>query len=496
METEMAYNWTTLWSNIASLFACDPSQPLMFHSGTFWCLFILFLPIYALLKRHSRAMMLAFVVAFSLLIGYKSSGWAILLLLFTTTTDWYLARRVVASTDPVKRKTLVSLSIVTSLLILGFFKYGNFVLLNWHAIVGGNFSPMDILTPLGISFYTFRSISYIVDVYKGKLKPDCTWLEYAFYLSFFPSLAAGPIARGVDFLPQVRANRVATRNEVYSGLWQVLLGVIKKAVLADYLAQYSALVFGLAAGEGVPLLVGAFAFTLQIYCDFAGYSDMAIGLGRIMGYNLGVNFDFPYRSRNVTEFWHRWHITLSTWLRDYVYIPLGGNRKGKTRQYLNLFATMLIGGLWHGAAWTFVVWGAMHGAALCIHKALMPKLKKIPDTPIVKILSGFITFIFVMVTFVVFRAESMHDCMTYLRDIFVNWDSSYFHTIVTQRSLMCVVMLVIVVTHFIPKRAYAWLECRFVAAPWIVKLVVFLAVVQLVLQFASAEVQPFIYNQF
>ena len=491
---DIIYDFPTLWHNVRTMFAFDSAQPLMPTSGLFWVLFMVFLPLYALLK-HRKAMMMVFVIAFGLFMSYKSSGWLMLLLLFTTTVDWKLAQ-LIHNGKPRYRKALMWLSIAVSVSILGFFKYGNFILFNWKALVGGNFQPMDLVLPLGISFYTFKSISYVVDVYKGKLEPTSSWLEYAFYLSFFPSLIAGPITRATTFLPQIQANKPATKSEAYQGLWQVIVGVIKKAVIADYFAQYTNIVFGLAAGQGVPLLLGAIVFSWQLYCDFAGYSDIAIGLGRIMGYDLGVNFNFPYRALNVTDLWHRWHITLSTWLRDYIYIPLGGNRRGKVRQYANLFVTMLVGGLWHGAAWTFVVWGALHGAALCIHKALRPWLKTITDTPTVKVLSILLTFIFWTFTLIFFRADSMHDVGTYLRDIFANWEFSQFGAILTQRKLLCILLLVITAAHYLPKKFHTAAERFFVDSPWIVKLMVFVLVVQLVAAFATEEVQPFIYNKF
>ena len=491
---ETIYDIPTLWHNVSKMLSYDSAQPLMPTSGLFWVLFMLFLPVYALIKNR-KAMMMIFVIAFGLFISYKSSGWLALLLLFTTTVDWKLAL-LIHRGKPHLRKLLMWTSIAVSVGVLGFFKYGNFILLNWHALIGGNFQPMDLVLPLGISFYTFKSISYVVDVYKGKVEPTTSWLEYAFYLSFFPSLIAGPITRAASFLPQIKANRPATKPEIYQGLWQVLIGLIKKAVIADYFAQYTSITFGLAAGQGVPLLLGAIVFSWQLYCDFAGYSDIAIGIGRIMGYDLGVNFDFPFRSLNITEMWHRWHITLSTWLRDYIYIPLGGNRRGKSRQYINLFITMLVGGLWHGAAWTFVIWGTLHGIALCIHKAMRPLLNRITDTTTVKVFSILITFTFWTFTLIVFRAESLHDVGTILHDIGANWEFSQFNAIFTQRKLLCALLLLITVFHYLPQRFYTKAEKFFVNSPWIIKLMVFLTVVQLITAFATEEVQPFIYNKF
>lgn len=235
---------------------------------------------------------------------------------------------------------------------------------------------------------------------------------------------------------------------------------------------------------------------MQIYCDFSGYSDMAIGLALIMGFRLGTNFDSPYQSRNLTEFWRRWHISLSSWLRDYVYIPLGGNRKGTFRTYVNNFLTMLIGGLWHGAAWKFVFWGAMHGAGLAVHKACSPWLKRIPDNAFTIFFFWLLTFVYVSFLWIFFRASSFSDSILIIRNIFKEFHLWQFPQFFEARWLWCVMMLSLVIMHFVPNRWAEILQSRYINAPWLVKLVVFIGVVQLVVEFMIAEVQPFIYFQF
>ena len=340
-------------------------------------------------------------------------------------------------------------------------------------------------------------MSYIIDVYKRRVEPTHTWLEYAFFLSFFPALVAGPIVRADYFLPQIRQNRHATRQEIYMGLWLIILGIVKKAVIADYIAQYNDLIFQTPGGySGFETLMGVIGYTMQIYCDFSGYSDMAIGIALIMGFKLAKNFNFPYKSRNLTDFWRRWHISLSTWLRDYIYIPLGGNRKGTARTYLNNFATMLIGGLWHGAAWKFVFWGAMHGAGLAVHKAGKPWLSRIPDVWPVRALSWFVTFAFVAALWVFFRADSWQDSVIVLGSIFRDFSPAYLPAFAAARTLWLILMLVIVVAHCLPTgfwdKAAAW----FVRSPWVAKLLIFIVTVQLVLELRSEDVTPFIYFQF
>lgn len=482
--------------NIGELLSYDPQAPMIFSSGLFWLLFIIFLPIYATLKKRFWQM-LVFVVAFSIYFYYKSSGMFFLLLVGTSLLDWTLSRVMVKLQSQVHRKLCVTASIVASLSILGYFKYANFFGANWCAIVGENFQPMDIILPVGISFYTFQSISYIVDVYKGRVEPTRTWLEYLFFLSFFPALVAGPIVRADYFLPQIRQNQEPKRKEIYMGFWFILIGIVKKALVADYISQYNDLIFQSPTGyTGVESLMGVIGYTMQIYCDFSGYSDMAIGIAMIMGFKLCANFDFPYKSKNLTEFWRRWHISLSSWLRDYVYIPLGGNRKGVARTYLNNFLTMLIGGLWHGAAWKFVFWGAMHGAGLAVHKATKPYLDKIPNTFAVKAVSWTVTMMFVSFLWVFFRAESWTDSWLIVKNIFTNFNGAYFVQFVEVRSTWCWMMLFIILTHAMPRRWFDKMGEFFVKTRLWVKFVIFVIVVQLVIEFMSADVAPFIYFQF
>jgi len=489
-------DFVVVCQRVMSMLSYTPDEPMMFNSGLFWVLFIIFIPIYALLKSR-RTQMVAFVIAFSLFFFYKSSGWFFLLLVATSLIDWWIAQRIVAAESRRQRRTWLVLSLVLSLGTLVFFKYSNFFLWNFSALVGNNFQPLDLLLPVGISFYTFRTISYVVDVYKGKMQPVEDFWDYLFFLSFFPCLVAGPIVRAVNFMPQLRENRPATREMIYGGLWLIMLGVLKKAVFADYIAQYNDIAFGTPGGyTGVELLMAVLGYTMQIYCDFSGYSDIAIGLGAIMGFDLGINFDFPYRSLNVTEFWRRWHISLSFWLRDYLYIPLGGNRKGKVRQYFNLMVTMLLGGLWHGAAWTFVVWGAGHGIALCVHKLCMPTLKRISDSWAVKCVSWLMTFSLVALLWVFFRADSFDTAWQVIGGVFTRFDTAYFPVFLQKRSTWCLMLALVFAFHFVPAELWQRAKQWFISSWWIVKLLLFVILVQLVLQFASADVQPFLYSKF
>ena len=483
-------------THLLSLFSFDRDEPMLFTSGLFWILFLVFLPLYAVIKSRRKQMML-FVIAFSLYFFYKSSGWFFLLLVATSFIDWWVAQFIDSSKNRTERRIALTVSMVLSLSVLLFFKYSNFFMTNLESLIGGNFQPLDLILPVGVSFYTFRTISYVVDVYKGKIQPVDDYIDYLFFLSYFPCLVAGPIVRARDFMPQLQQNKPATREMIYGGLFLVMLGILKKAVFADYIAQYNNIAFGNPTGyTGFELLMAVLGFTMQIYCDFSGYSDMAIGLGSIMGFNLGINFDYPYRSLNVTEFWHRWHITLSTWLRDYVYIPLGGNRKGKVRQHFNLMVTMLLGGLWHGAAWTFVVWGAGHGIALCIHKICKPWLDRIASTPLTRFISWLFTFTFVTTLWIFFRANSFRAAGQVISGIVTDFEWAYLRVFLERRFTWCLMLAIIFGLHFVPRRVWDKMRDWFVNVHWVVKLLLFIVLIQLVLQFASATVQPFLYSQF
>ena len=492
----MQYDISTFFDNVGRMLAYEADHPMLFSSGLFWVLFLIFLPVYAML-RSRRLQMVVYVVAFSLYFYYKSSAWYFMLLIITSVLDWCLSRIMSDTRKLWKRRLCLWLSIGMSLSILGFFKYANFFLWNWNQMVEGNFQPLDIILPVGISFYTFQSISYIVDVYKGRVSPTETWIEYLFFLSYFPALVAGPIVRADYFLPQIQNRDHASRQEMAAGLWLIILGLVKKAVVADYIAQYNDLIFASPTGySGLESLMGVVGYVVQIYCDFSGYSDMAIGISAIMGFRLTRNFDFPYKSRNLTDFWRRWHISLSTWLRDYVYIPLGGNRRGTLRTYVNNFLTMLVGGLWHGAAWKFIIWGGMHGVGLIVHKALRPWLVKIPDTWPVKAASWTLTMAYVSFLFIFFRAASFEDAWLIIRNIFGNFDIAYLAPFVRVRYVWLIFVAMIIAVHSLPTR---WINAAgdwFVRAPFGAKLAVFIVAVQLVVQFMSEDVMPFIYFQF
>ena len=316
------------------------------------------------------------------------------------------------------RRLAITIGIAVPLLILAFFKYTNYFLDSFVSAFGiENMRSQNIILPVGISFYTFQSMSYTIDVYRKKIKP-AKLLDVALYISFFPQLVAGPIVKAQDFLPQLEQDRRVTLKGLEAGLQIFVMGMFKKIVLADRLSVFVDDVFAAPASySSLTVILAVISYALQIYFDFSGYSDMAIGCARCMGYDLQRNFNLPYLSKNPSEFWKRWHISLSTWLQEYLYIPLGGNRKGKIRTYINLILTMILGGLWHGASWTFVIWGTLHGLALCVHKAVAKnhRDKKHLPAPVLILINN----IFVCLCWIFFRADSFGTALCVLNKIFI-----------------------------------------------------------------------------
>jgi D-alanyl-lipoteichoic acid acyltransferase DltB (MBOAT superfamily) len=303
--------------------------------------------------------------------------------------------------------------------------------------------------------------------------------------------------RAGKFFPQIQNNKTVTRTMIYTGLWLIIIGLVKKAILADYIAQYNNWVFDdplhYSGFEGLMAVLG---YSAQIYCDFSGYSDISIGMASIMGFDLGSNFNLPYQAKNLSEFWRRWHIALSSWMRDYIYIPLGGNRKGKYYTYLNNLITMLVAGLWHGASWMFVIWGAMHGAGLIIHKLNQPWLDKIPDKWWSKAVSTLLTFSFVAFLWIFFRASSMTNALNLIGNIGKDFDLAYCLPFFQTRKTWCIFLLLIFVLHSLRASYIEKVKDKFIQSAWIVKALVFLVVIQLIIQFSNGEIQPFIYFQF
>ena len=488
---------------VLELLRYDASAPLIFNSGLFLFLFVGFAAGYVLLRRATTLRIL-YVILFSIYFYYKSSGIYFFLLIFAAVSDYWIAHGIAASRSRKAKRWLVALSAAVNLGMLGYFKYTNFLIEIANGIFGAGFLDFqNIFLPVGISFFVFQSMSYTIDVYRGVIRPLDRWIDYMFYLSFFPQLVAGPIVRARDFIPQIRQPLRVTRRMFGLGVGLVIIGLVKKAVISDYISlNFVDRIFDdPALYSGFECLMGIYGYALQIYCDFSGYSDMAIGIALLLGFRFPKNFDAPYKSATITEFWRRWHISLSSWLRDYLYISLGGNRKGRVRTYVNLLLTMLLGGLWHGAAVRFILWGALHGAALALHKiwmAVVPWAKaKGEDMNIVMRIAGvLITFNLVCFGWLLFRAEDMQTVHVMLYQIFNNFNPALIPQVIEGYKAVFGLIVLGYAMHFLPEKIDIDIQNRVVNASFWWQVALMAATIWCVMQIKSSDIQPFIYFQF
>lgn len=493
-----------LLAKLQTQFVYDASSPLIFSSGLFLFLFAGFLLVYSAFRRAPAARIF-YVILFSLFFYYKSSGIYFLLLVFAATSDYWIAKGIHTARSGWLRRGLVVLSVAVNLGMLGYFKYTNFLVDISNRMFGEGFLQFqNIFLPVGISFFVFQSMSYTIDIYRRQLKPLDNWGDYLFYLSFFPQLVAGPIVRAKDFIPQIRRNPVVITREMFgTGVFLILTGLFKKAVISDYISlNFVDRVFDEPLlYSGFECLAGIYGYALQIYCDFSGYSDMAIGIALLLGFRFPKNFDAPYKAATITEFWRRWHISLSTWLRDYLYISLGGNRKGRLRTYGNLLLTMLLGGLWHGAAIRFLLWGGLHGAALALHKVWLSVVPGAKTTgaemkPWVRVSGIFFTFNLVCFGWLMFRAESMQSVELMLHQIVYNFNASVIPQVLSGYAGVFVLIGIGYLLHLLPGRVDAATQRLVVHAPVVLQVIMAAAMIWLVMQVKSSDIQPFIYFQF
>lgn len=391
---------------------------MQFPSYAFLAFFAVVFPVYWAIPRHRPRMLWLFLASCAFYMSWNP--WLIGLILFSASADYFAALLLERTTSPTLRRALLVGSIGLNLSLLGYFKYANFFLDSaGHALGLVHLTldrpTIDVVLPLGISFYTFETISYIADVYLGRTRAVRNPLDYGLFIMFFPHLVAGPIVRPHDFLPQIAREKRFDWDRLHLGARMFLIGFFKKTVIADHLGQLVVdPVFAAPASyASAAVWLGVLAYAVQIYGDFSGYSDMGIGLAHMFGFKLPANFRFPYLADSIADFWRRWHISLSTWLRDYLYIPLGGNRRGPLRTYANLIIVMLLGGLWHGASWTFVAWGLFHGILLALQRAV-PRPRALASAAL-RPVCVITTFVLVCVGWVFFRAQQFGDAATILQ---------------------------------------------------------------------------------
>ncbi|MFA7320598.1 MAG: MBOAT family O-acyltransferase [Dokdonella sp.] len=383
---------------------------MLFNSFHYVVFFVIVIALNQSLRRWPGAQKLMLLAASYYF--YGQWNWLyLLLILFSTATDYAIGLGLVKVRRP---RQLLIISLIVNLGVLFFFKYVNWAIGNWNAVdsmlgAGLTISPLDLLLPVGISFYTFQSMSYTIDVYRGDSPPRRNFLDYSLFIAFFPQLVAGPIVRDGEFFRELDRDRQIDFATVRQALVLIALGYVKKVAIADNLAAIVEPVFDATSAQGFwDTLLAIYAFAMQIYCDFSGYTDIAIGCALLLGFRFPKNFNYPYVAESIQDFWRRWHMTLSRWLRDYLYISLGGNRKGPSRTRVNLMLTMLLGGLWHGASWNFVIWGGLHGLYLACERIVherWPGWNK--DTRTRRLLRVFITFHLVCFAWIFFRAHDL-----------------------------------------------------------------------------------------
>ncbi|HRO99699.1 MAG TPA: MBOAT family O-acyltransferase [Flavobacteriales bacterium] len=549
--------------DLRTLFQFDTAAPLIFSRFQFWGLFVLVFAVFTLVHRRSL-LRTGWLVAVSLFFYWKTSGLFVGLLGFSILFDFLLGKAGGEARTLVRKRLILATSVTINLLLLTYFKYAHFVVENINAMFHTSFEPVNffaawanaawdahfvenkILLPAGISFYTFQCISYAVDIYRGTVKPVRNLLDFAFYLSFFPKLATGPIMRASELIPQIHKPYELTRVQFGIAVFWILNGLVKKVILGDHVAvNFVDRVFSDPSRfTGFENVMALYGYSLQVYADFSGYTDIAIGVAMLMGFTLSTNFNSPYKARNVADFWRRWHMTLSNWLRDYLYIPMGGNRGGSLFSWimlavigtavilltgwwwlpavylsavalfavlsrympgldravttnLNLLITMLIGGLWHGASWMFVIWGGLNGLGLVVYKwwkKISPWEKSthwIAHAWVV-----FLTFSFITFTRIWFRSDSLDTANAVLHQIANNFGLAVAGDVLWAFRSVFLVMLLGMVVHWLPERVKTAYRTRFSQLPLWAMGVACVVVVLLVYQAVTAEMVPFIYFQF
>ncbi len=571
--------WQLLQDSIFQFFVYHPEQPLIFTSAVFWIFFGGVLLVDSFLHTR-RAWRHSFLFLASVFFYYKTSGFFFSLLVFTACWDFLVAKRIYLSRKKNWRKFWLTVSIVMNLAVLCYFKYAYFFtdiftsvtgvqvhVIDWlsqftNHVCGTQFSIDQILLPIGISFFTFQSISYTVEVYRGELKPVKRFADFAFFVTFFPQLVAGPIVRSTDFIPQLYKEYSLTRHEWGLAVFWILNGLIKKVLLADYIAvNFVDRIFAQPEiYSGFENLMAVFAYSLQVYADFSGYTDMAIGIALLMGFHLTKNFNAPYKAVNVSDFWRRWHMSLSNWLRYYLYIPLGGSRKASLGTFiilglaiamftsmsgswfflmcgaivlslslilaqfvpsfskwtianLNLMITMLIGGLWHGASWNFIIWGAMNGLAIVVYKLwsrISPWENK--NTWYKRAWGILLTFTFISFTRIWFRSGSsaswsdlkeihnvsdeLFSANAMLSKIFLEMNWAVAPNVLWSYALVFIIFVFGMIVHWLPSYVKETYRTRFAALP--IPVIAFIALVSVFFcyQVISSDMHPFIYFQF
>ena len=501
---------------ISGLFSYDPAKPMIFTIPVFWFFILVVLAAYSIIYRR-KFLRNYYLLIVSLFFYYKSGGLFLFLLLFVTLIDFSCGLLIHNSRTNFMRKIYILLSIISNLGILAYFKYTGFFVkvandimgtdLQVHdylasfsnSLLGTTFDISNIILPVGISFFTFQSLSYTFDVYRRRMSPVRNIIDFGFFVSFFPQLVAGPIVRASEFIPQLYNEFHLSKREFSHALFFISKGLIKKIIISDFIAvNFVDRIFDAPAlYSGFENLMAVYGYGLQIYCDFSGYTDIAIGLGLIFGFRFPINFNSPYKASGVTDFWKRWHISLSRWLKDYLYIPLGGNRKGSFRTQINLMLTMLLGGLWHGASLRYVIWGGLHGIGLVINRIWESLTRgRVLKGRTGRVIGIFLTFNFVSFCWVFFRAPDMESVGIMLNQVAYRFSPGAYMTVIPAYSSVFLLMTVGYIIHFLPEKVKESYRGLFIRVPLFLQLAAVMLVAIFLYQMRSTDIMPFIYFRF
>jgi len=505
-----------LIDKLLDIFSYSSKEPLIFTRFYFWAFFVVVMAGYSILYKQKTPRS-AYLTLLSLFFYYKSSGAYLLLLILSIVLNYFIASAIYKSKDRSKNLVLISLSVFINIFTLAYFKYSYLFIDSVNHILGTHFKVVNyfnmfvnstgqfaldidkIALPVGISFFTFQIMCYVIDIYRKKLQPVNNILDFAFYVSFFPQLVAGPIVRASEFIPQIHKEYKISKFEFGLGVFMIINGLLKKLFISDFIAVnlIDRVFSNPVAFTGIENLLAIYAYSMQVYADFSGYTDIAIGVALLMGFHLSANFNSPYKAINVGEFWKRWHISLSTWLKDYLYIPLGGNKKGELRANINLLITMLLGGLWHGASWQFVIWGGLNGIAIVIYKQ-WKKISPFNNSKswLVRFYAIFLTFNFITLTRIWFRGESMQKVDGMIGQILNAFHFEQIGEIALAYKNIILLLIFAFVVHWLPETFKQKYRYYFANLPQWAMILVVIAVVIFIYQFQTFELQPFIYFAF
>ncbi len=493
-------------TKLGDLLAYEPSDPLLFGSSLFLFFFFAFIVFYRIFAT-SKNIRIVLILLFSLYFYYKASGIFFLLLIFSSVFNFYSGRWLFISASQSVKKFILVLNIIVNLGLLGYFKYTNFFLQILSDFRLGEFDPLNILLPIGISFFTFKSMSYVLDIYLEVMEPTNSLRDFSVFVFFFPNILAGPIDRASQFIPQVEQdNYLVSKDEVGKALLLIMSGLVKKIVIADYLSlNFVDRVFDAPLRfTGVENLFALYGYALQIYCDFSGYSDIAIGIALLMGFKLMDNFNSPFQATSVADFWRRWHISLSTWLLDYLFRPLQMKFRN-LKMYGNIIAliiTFVLCGLWHGASWMFLFWGLLHGLYMGFSLLLQkPKRKlynalKLTNTKLLSVAQKIITFHLIAISFVFFKVDNFQSAFDIFNQIFFFFKPNVLSQFIEGYTPTFVILIVGYVMHFLPRSLELKTGGALSKIHPVVQGLILAIVIWICAQVQSAELQPFIYFQF